>query len=72
MRQMVVESQVVVNDAVVDVVCFQEVFERPRPLLGLSFDLVVLDLGQTNAASSPAAEVWQRWPSNLKHDESGR
>ena len=44
-RQVVVESQIVVDDAVVDVVCFQQVFQRPRPLLRVGLDLVCFDLG---------------------------
>jgi hypothetical protein len=72
-RQVVVEPQVIVYDAVVDVVCFKKMFQRPRSLLRLRFDLVCFDFGQLDAAGAarPVAEVWQRRPSNLEHGVYG-
>ena len=68
-RQVVVESQIIVDDAVVDMVRFQQVFQRPRPLLRLGLDLVCFDLGQLDAAGAagPATEIGERRPSDLKH-----
>ena len=68
-RQVVVESQIIVDDAVVDMVRFQQVFQRPRPLLWLGLDLVCFDLGQLDAAGAagPATEIGERRPSDLKH-----
>ena len=69
MRQVVVKSQVIVDNAVVNVVCFQEVLQRPRPLLRLGLDLMSFDLGQLDAAGAagPATEIGERRPSDLKH-----
>lgn len=69
MRQVVVKSKVIVNDAVVDVVRFEQVLQRPCSLLRLGFDLVGLDLGQldTAGAAGPAGEVGQGWPPDLQH-----
>ena len=68
-RQMIVESQVIVDNAVINVVRFQEVLQRPRPLLRLALDLVSFDFGQLDAAGAarPAAEVGQGRPSDLEH-----
>ena len=72
-RQVVVESQIIVDDAVVDMVRFQQVFQRPRPLLRLGLDLVCFDLGQLDAAGAagPATEVGERRPSYLEHGVLG-
>ena len=53
----------------VDVVCFQQMFQCPRPLLRLGFDLVGLDFGQFDAAGAvgPASEVGQGRPPDLQH-----
>lgn len=63
------ESQVVVDDAVVNVVCFQEVLQRPRPLLRLGLDFMCFDLGQLDAAGAagPAGEIGEGRPSDLEH-----
>jgi len=69
MRQVVVESQVIVDDAVVNVVRFQEVLQRPRPFLRLGLDFMCFDLGELDAAGAagPATEIGERWPSDLEH-----
>ena len=73
MRQVVVKSQVIVDNAVVNVVCFQEVLQRPRPLLRLGLDLMSFDLGQLDAAGAagPATEIGERRPSYLEHGVLG-
>jgi hypothetical protein len=65
----VVKSQVVVDYAVIDVVCLQQMLQRPRPLLRLGFDLVSLYFGQLDAAGAvgPAGEVGQGRPPDLQH-----
>lgn len=72
-RQMVVESQVIVDDAVVNVVRFQEVLQRPRPLLRLGLDFMCFHLGQLDAAGAagPAGEIGEGWPSDLEHGVLG-
>ena len=69
MRQVIVKSQVIVDDAVIDVVRFKQMLQRPRPLLRLSFDLVSLYFGQLDAtgAVGPAGEVGQGRPPDLQH-----
>lgn len=69
MGQVVVESQVVVYDAVVDVIRFEQVLQRPRLLLRLGLDLMRLDFRQLDAAGAtgPAAEVGQGWEFELEH-----
>jgi len=64
-----VKSQVVVDNAVVDVVRFEQMLECSRPLLRLGFDLVGLDFGQLDAAGAvgPASEVGQGRPPDLQH-----
>jgi hypothetical protein len=54
-----VKSQVIVDDAVIDVVRFEQMLQCSRPLLRLGFDLVGLDFGQLDAAGAvgPAGEV---------------
>lgn len=68
-RQMIVKSQVIVDNAVINVVRFQQVLQRPRSLLRLALDLVSFDFGQLDAAGAarPAAEVGKRGPSDLEH-----
>lgn len=51
MRRVVVEAQVVVDDAVIDVICLEKVFQRPRSLLRPLFDIVDVCLGDLDAAS---------------------
>ena len=72
--QVVVKSQVIVDDAVVNVVCFQEVLQRPRPLLRLGLDFMGFDLGQLDAAGAagPAGEIGEGRPSDLEHGVLGR
>ena len=69
MRQVIVKSQVIVDDAVIDVVRFKQMLQRPRPLLRLSFDLVSLYFGQLDAtgAVGPAGQVGQGRPTDLQH-----
>lgn len=53
-RRMIVELQVVIDDGVVDVVCPDQMLERPRSLLGRLFNLVNLDRGNVHALSRRA------------------
>ena len=53
---MIVKSHVIVDDAVIDVVRFKQMLQRPRPLLRLSFDLVSLYFGQLDATGALLAQ----------------
>lgn len=64
---MVVEAQLVVDDAVVDVVGLEQVLERARALLWLLFDIVNVRLWQLDAAVEEATPRRQRRGSEVEH-----
>ena len=51
MWSVIVEAQLVVDDAVIDVIRFEEVLQCPRSLLRLLFDLVDLRLRKSDGGA---------------------
>lgn len=67
MRCMIVKPQVVVDDAMIDMVRFEQMLQRPRSLLGSLFDIVDFGLGDVYAALEEVAERGELWESELEH-----
>ena len=67
MRRMIVKPQVVVNDAMVDMVRLEQMLQRPRSLLGSLFDIMDFGLGDVDAALEEIAERGELRESELEH-----
>lgn len=64
---MIVKPQVVVNDAMIDMVRLEQMLQCPRSLLGSLFDIVDFGFGDVYAALEEVAERRKLRESELEH-----
>lgn len=61
MRCMVVETQIVIYDRMICMVCFNQMLKGPRALLGCGLDIVNLDGGDVDCQMVPTSSGEELW-----------